>query len=262
MSRVAIITGGAQGIGAAAARGFLAAGFAGIVLVDRNTERLAAEAKAMSPRGPVATLAADLRDDTTPPKAVDLALQRFGRLDVLVNAAGNTERCGIEDVDQAAYARLFDINVKAPLFMMQHAARAMQAHGEGGVIINVASMLAYGGPPDIGIYAGSKAALVALSRNAANAMKRKGIRVFCINLGWVNSEGEHALQTGFHKQPQNWADLQGRKLPFGRLILPEDVAGLCTYLVTPSAQMMTGAVIDFEQMPVGTYDVHPMVAGS
>jgi NAD(P)-dependent dehydrogenase (short-subunit alcohol dehydrogenase family) len=262
LARVALITGGAQGIGAAAARQFLCDGFAGVVLVDRNAERLAQEARELAPLGPVATLADDLRDDNTPQSAVDLALAKFGRVDVLLNAAGNTERCGIEDTSVEAYHRLFDVNVKAPLFMMQKAAAAMVKAGQGGVIINISSMLAYGGPPDIGIYAGSKAALVALSKNAANTLKRKGVRVYCINLGWALTEGEHALQTGFHKQPENWAEAAGQKVPFGRLISPEDIAGTCAYLVSPAAAMMTGAVIDYEQMPIGTYDFHPMVARS
>ena len=260
MTRVAIITGGAQGIGAATAKQFLRDGFAGVVLVDRNATRLAQEAKALSEFGAVGFLMADLRDDATPQKAVDLALEKFGRIDVLLNAAGNTERCSIEDTSIDAYHRLFDVNVKAPLFMMQKAAAAMVEAGQGGVIINISSMLAYGGPPEIGVYAASKAALVASSKNAANTLKRKAVRVYCINLGWALTEGEHAMQTGFHKQPENWAETAGREVPFGRLISPEDVAGTCAYLVSPAASMMTGAVIDYEQMPMGTYDFHPMVA--
>lgn len=260
MSRVALITGGAQGLGAATAKRFLQEGFAGVVLVDRNGARLDQEVKTLEDVGRAVPLVADLRDDATPAKAVALALKEFGRLDVLVNAAGNTERCGVADASVEAYHRLFDVNVKAPLFMMQKAAEAIIKGGEGGVIINVASMLAHGGPPDIGVYSGSKAALVGLSKNAANAYKRQGVRVFCINLGWANTEGEHNLQTGFHKQPQNWAELAGEKVPFGRLIVPDDLAGVCAFLVSPPAQMMTGAVIDYEQMPLGTYDFHPMVA--
>ncbi len=256
MTRVAIITGGAQGLGAAIAKQFLHDGFAGVVLLDRNADRLALEAKALSKFGTVATLTADLRDDTTPEKAVAMALERFGRLDVLVNAAGNTERCGVEDATVEAFHRLYDINIKAPLFLMQKSAAAMT---RGGSIINISSMLAYGGPPDIGIYASSKAALVALSKNAANTLKSKGIRVNCINLGWANTEGEHNLQVGFHKQPQNWAELAAAKVPFGKLIAPEHVAGTCAYLVSSAAELMTGAVIDYEQMPIGTYDFHPMV---
>ena len=256
MGRVALITGGAQGIGAAAARQFLKDGFSGVVLVDRNAARLTEQAMELSSPHKVATFAADLRDDETPIRAVGLALEKFGQLDVVLNAAGNTERCSVEDVTIEAYARLFDVNVKAPLFMMQKAAAVM---GAGSVIINISSMLAHGGPPDIGIYAGSKAALVGLTKNAANALKRKGIRVFAINLGWVNTEGEHALQTGFHQQPDNWAEVAGAKVPFGRLITPEDVAGVCAFLASDAAQMMTGAVIDNEQMPIGTYDFHPML---
>ena len=233
MPRIALITGGAQGIGAGAALRFLKDSFAGVVLVDRNADRLQQQAQELSAYGSIATLAADLRDNATPAKAVALALEKFGRLDVLLNAAGNTERCGVADVTVEAYARLFDINVKAPLFMMQRAAAVMHP---GSVIINLSSMLAHGGPADIGVYSGSKAALVGLTKNAANAFKGKGIRVFAINLGWVNSEGEHALQTGFHQQPENWADIAGGKVPFGRLITPTDVAGVCAFLVSEPAQ--------------------------
>lgn len=256
MTRVAIITGGAQGIGAAVAKQFLDDGFAGVVLLARTAERLEQEAKVLSQPGKVATLAADLADDATPGKAVDLALKTFGRLDVLVNAAGNTQRWSVENATVEAYTQMFDVNVKAPLFMMQKAAAAMP---NGGCIINISSMLAHGGPADIGVYAASKAALVGLSKNAANALKRKGIRVNCINLGWANTEGEHALQTKFHRQPENWAELAGKKVPFGKLISPEHIAGTCAYLVSPAAELMTGAIIDYEQMPVGTYDFHPMV---
>ncbi len=256
MSRVALITGGAQGIGAAIARQFLRDGFSGVVLVDRNAERLAIEAKLLSQLGAVETLCADLRDDATAAKAIASCIQKFGRIDVLVNAAGNTERGGIADTTPEVFHRLFDVNVKAPLLMMQEAAKHMVA-AKSGVIINVASMLAHGGPPSIATYAASKAALVALSKNAANTFKREGVRVYCIALGWALTEGEHALQTGFHKLPENWHEDIGARMPAGRLIAPEDVAGLCAFLVSPSAQMMNGVVIDFEQMPIGVYDVHP-----
>lgn len=258
MTRVALITGGAQGIGAAAARSFLASGFAGCVLVDRNADALQ-RTQASLGAGKTAILAADLLQPGTPKAAVDLALRTFGRLDVLLNAAGNTERWSLDDVTPDAYERVFGVNVRAPAFMMQEAAKALRQSG-GGVIINVASMLAYGGPPNLGIYSASKAALVVLTKNAANAWKREGIRVFAINLGWVNSDGEHKLQTEFHKLPQNWADLIGKRMPFGRLIVPDDVAGLCQFLVSPPAQMMSGAVIDYEQMPAGTFDSHPALA--
>jgi NAD(P)-dependent dehydrogenase (short-subunit alcohol dehydrogenase family) len=256
MTRIALITGGAQGIGAAAARQFLSDGFSGVVLLDRNAERLKVEAKALSKLGAVEIFSADLRDDATPAKAVAFTLEKFGKLDVLVNAAGSTARGGIADATFDIYDTLFEVNVKAPLFLMQEAAKHMMA-AKSGVIINVASMIAYGGPPNLVIYSASKAALVALTKHAANTFKRDGVRAFCINLGWVNTEGEHALQTGFHKLPEDWHEVIGKRMPAGRLILPEDVAGLFGYMVSPSAQMMNGAVIDYEQMPVGAFDAHP-----
>ena len=255
--RTVLITGGAQGIGAAVAKKFLGDGFSGVLLVDRNAEKLAAMQKQIG-KG-VEVFAGDLRDNETAVAAVAKAIKSFGRLDVVVNAAGNTERCGIADTTPEAFARLFDVNVKAPLLMMQEAAKHM-VPAKSGVIINVASMLAHGGPPNLATYSASKSALVTLSRSAANTFKRDGVRVFCINLGWALTDGEHELQTKFHKLPQDWATTMGARMPFGRLITADDVAGLCAFLVSPPAQMMTGAVIDYEQMPAGTFDVHPALS--
>ena len=255
--RTALITGGAQGIGAAVAKKFLSDGFSGVLLVDRNAEKLSALQKQIG-KG-VEILAGDLRDNETPAAAVAKAIKSFGRLDVVVSAAGNTERCGIADTTPDAFARLFDVNVKAPLLLMQEAAKHM-VPAKSGVIINVASMLAHGGPPNLATYSASKSALVTLSRSAANTFKRDGVRVFCINLGWALTDGEHELQTTFHKLPQDWATTMGARMPFGRLITADDVAGLCAFLVSPPAQMMTGAVIDYEQMPAGTFDSHPALS--
>lgn len=257
--RVALVTGGAQGIGAATARQFLQEGFGGVLLVDRNADGLSAQARKLLAVGRAEILVGDLREAALPRRAVELAMETFGRLDVLVNAAGNTERCGLDDTTADAFDRLFSINVKAPLFLMQEAVKAMRAAG-AGTIINVSSMLAHGGPPNLLTYAASKAALVTLTKSAANAVKREGIRVFAINLGWVHSEGEQHLQTAFHGMPEDWAQSIGRRMPAGRLISPQDVAGLMAFLVSPAAQMMTGAVIDYEQMPAGTFDQHPALA--
>lgn len=256
--RVALVTGAAQGIGLGTARRFLADGFAGVMLLDRNASGLAAAQRKL-PAGLVDLYAADLREDGVAPGAVAATLKRFGRLDVLVNAAGNTERCGLDDVTPDSFHRLFEVNVKAPLFLMQEAVKPMRRQGSG-VIINVASMLAYGGPPNLVVYSASKAALNTMTRSVANAVKREGVRVFGINLGWVHTDGEQQLQTGFHGLPEDWAQHIGRRMPSGRLISPEDVAGVMAFLVSPPAQMMTGAIIDYEQMPVGVFESHPALA--
>jgi NAD(P)-dependent dehydrogenase (short-subunit alcohol dehydrogenase family) len=257
--RVAVITGGAQGLGAATATRFLANGFAGVLLVDRNAKKLAETARSLEVGGKVFTCTADLRDDGVAEKVMNQAETRFGRVDVLINAAGNTERCGIDDTTPEAFDRIFETNVKAPFFLMQQAIKAMRTQGSG-VIVNVASMLAYGGPPNLSTYSSSKAALVTLTRSVANTVKREGIRCFAINLGWVATDGEHALQTSFHRMPTDWAAHIGARMPAGRMITSEDVAELMVFLVSPAAQMMNGAVIDYEQMPVGVFDSHPALA--
>ncbi len=259
MSRIALVTGGAQGIGGASAERFLKDGFRGVLLVDRNAEMLAVKCRELSRFGEVETLAADLLDGATPDRAVNLALEKFGTIDVLVNAAGSTERCGIDDTTPDAFDRLFDTNVKAPLFLMQAVAKPMLKQ-KSGVIINMTSMLAHGGPPNLATYSASKSALVTLTKSAANTYKRDGVKVFAINLGWIATEGEHKTQTEFHKLPQDWAGTMGKRMPTGRLINATDVAGVCAFLVSPPAQMMTGAVIDYEQMPVGVFDDHPALA--
>ena len=257
--RVALVTGGAQGLGYAAAKRFLELGFSGVLLLDRNGPGLKEAARRLSALGPAEAFEGDLLDPALPARAVAAALSAFGRLDVLVNAAGNTERCGLDDTTPEAFDRLFSVNTRAPLFLMQEAAKVMRAR-RGGTIINVSSMLSYGGPANLTTYAASKAALNSRTRGVANSLTREGIRVFGINLGWVHSEGEQALQTGFHGLPENWAEEIGRRMPAGRMIVPEDVAGLFGYLVSPSAQMMTGAIIDYEQMPAGVFDAHPALA--
>ena len=223
--RVALITGGSQGMGFATAKRFLADGFGGVLLLDRNGGRLAESAARLSAMGRVETLAGELMDASLPRRAVEACVGAFGRLDVLVNAAGNTERCGIDDTTPESYERLFSVNVRAPLFMMQAALGPMRENRRG-TIVNVSSMLAHGGPPNLATYSASKAALCTLTKAVANGVKREGIRAFAINLGWVNSDGEHAAQTSLHGMPQDWAETIGRRMPAGRMIVPDGVAGL------------------------------------
>jgi NAD(P)-dependent dehydrogenase (short-subunit alcohol dehydrogenase family) len=257
--RVALVTGGAQGLGFAAAKRFLESGFSGVMLLDRNGPKLQEAAAKLRHLGRVEAIEGDLLDVALAARAAAATLAAFGGIDVLVNAAGNTERCGLDDTTPDSFERLFGINVRAPYFLMQEVVKPMRLKGSG-TIINVSSMLSHGGPPNLATYSASKAALNTLTRSVANSVKREGIRVFAINLGWVHSEGEQALQTGFHGLAENWAEEIGRRMPAGRLIVPDDVAGLFAYLVSPSARMMTGAVIDYEQMPAGVFDAHPALA--
>ena len=256
-TRTALVTGGAQGIGEGVARRLVAEGVGQIALVDRNEAGLAAVAKALAALGAdVLPVVAELSSVAACRSAVAQTIARFGKIDILANCAGNTERGGVLDTDEALFERSIAVNLRAPFFLIQEAAKDMKRR-KSGVIINIASMLAYGGPPHIAIYSITKAAVVALTKNAANALKRNGIRVYAINLGWAVTPQEHQLQTKLHGLPEDWAERIGAKQPFGRLIIPDDVGGLCAFLVSQDAAMMTGNIIDLEQFVMGTMDEHP-----
>ena len=177
--RTALITGGAQGIGAAVARKFLGEGFSGVRWVDRNAEKLAAMQKQIGKGAEI--YAGDLRGRGHRRRRSQGG-QSFGRLDVLVNAAG-IRRAAALRIQAGSFDRLFEVNVKAPLFMMQKQPK----HGGGQVRRDHQYCQHAGlwGPPNLTTYSASKSALMTLSRSAANTFKRDGIRVFCVNLGWT-----------------------------------------------------------------------------
>jgi NAD(P)-dependent dehydrogenase (short-subunit alcohol dehydrogenase family) len=255
MTRTAIVTGAAQGIGEAAARRLLAEGFTWFLLIDRQAEKLATVAASLREAGAKVTeLSADLvaLDELLP--RLDAALATLGPVHALINAAGTTVRGGLQDTTPETFDFIFALNVRAAFFLMQRTAPRMPP---GGVIVNITSMLAYGGPPFLLAYSASKAALVALTKGAANTVKRDGLHVFGINLGWTWTPAEQEIQTRVHGLPADWAKTLGRKQPFGRLLLPEDPAALIGFLVSPAAAMMTGAIVDLDQFVAGTVDDNP-----
>lgn len=254
-TRSAIVTGAAQGIGEAAALRLAMSGVGRFLLIDRQTDKLFAVARALTTTGAeVETLVADLTDLAHLLPLLDAALVRMGNVDVLVNAAGTTARGGLSDTSPETFDFIFALNVRAAFFMMQ---RAVPHMGRGGAIVNITSMLAYGGPTFLLAYSASKAALVTLTKGTANAVKRDGIRVFGINLGWTWTPAEQEVQTRLHGLAENWSDVMGAKQPFGRLLMPEDPAALIAFLVSDDARMMTGAIIDLDQYVAGTIDDNP-----
>jgi NAD(P)-dependent dehydrogenase (short-subunit alcohol dehydrogenase family) len=252
--RTAIITGAAQGVGEATARRLLKDGIGKLLLVDMDAPKLEAVAASLRKDGAdVAVCAGDLSEIANCAAAVGAAMTKFGRIDILANCAGSTVRGGILDTSEETFDRLFAVNVKAPFFMIQHAAKEMQKR-RSGVIVNISSMLAHGGPPFLLTYSATKAALVAVTKSAANALKRDNVRLFAINLGWTVTPTERRVQTEVHGMPEDWAEMVGQQQPFGRLLMPDDPAGLISFLVSPDARMMTGAIIDLEQFVIGTTD--------
>ena len=254
-SRSAVIAGAAQGVGEAVALRLAREGVGRFLLIDRQSDRLAEVSERLQADGArVETLTQDLTDIDGTIAAVGQAVARMGTVDILVNAAGTTARGGLSSTKPETFDAIFALNVRAPFFMMQTVAPAMS---RGGRIVNICSMLAYGGPPFLLAYSSSKAALVSLTRGAANTLKGDGLHVFGINLGWTWTPAEQEVQTRVHGLPEDWAERLGPKQPFGRLLMPEDPAGVVAFLVSPDARMMTGAIIDLDQFVAGTVDDNP-----
>jgi NAD(P)-dependent dehydrogenase (short-subunit alcohol dehydrogenase family) len=254
-NRSAIVTGAAQGIGEAAARRLQAEGFSRFLLIDRQADQLETVAADIRQRGAtVQTLTLDLTDLDALLARLAATLADFAPVSVLINAAGTTARGGLQDTSPETFDMIFALNVRAAFFMMQKTVPHM---AKGGVIVNITSMLAYGGPPFLLAYSASKAALVALTKGTANTVKRDGIHVFGINLGWTWTPAEQEVQTRVHGLPLDWSETLGRKQPFGRLLVPDDPASLIAFLISPGAAMMTGAIIDLDQYVAGTVDDNP-----
>ncbi|MGF1627924.1 MAG: SDR family oxidoreductase [Kiloniellaceae bacterium] len=256
---VAIVTGGTQGVGAAIALRLARAGAAGLVLVGRDQGRGEAVCAEIEALGCVARLVlADLGEVAGCRQAIEVCSEAFGRLDGLVNAAGITNRGGIDDTTPELWDRLFAVNVRAPFFLSQEAVRLMRRNpvtetGQAGSIVNIITMSSHGGQPKLTAYSASKGALATLTRNLGHALRQDRIRVNGLNIGWTETPNEHRVQRA-EGQPADWLQRAEAAQPFGRLIKPDDVAEAALFLLGPASGIMTGSVIDYDQMVIGAYD--------
>ena len=253
--KVAIITGGTQGLGEAIARLFGERAAAGIVICGRNAEGGERVASEISAAGcPAVFVQADLAKVADCRKVVAKADERFGRVDALVNAAALTDRGNIFDTTEERYNEIFDVNVRAPFFLIQESVKIMRREKIAGSIVNIQSMSAHGGQPFITAYCASKGALAILTRNDAQSLLKFRIRVNGLNIGWMSTVGEDNIQKTYHGAKDGWLEEAVKTRPFGRLLDPKEVARACAYLCSDESGLMTGSNIDFDQNVVGTGD--------
>lgn len=253
--KIAVITGGTQGLGAAIARTFAKAGAAGIAIIGRDAEkgRKVAESIEAETAASVLVITADLGNIDDVRRIMAEADARFGRVDILVNAAGLTDRGNLLNTTPELFDRMFAVNTRAPFFLMQDAVKIMEREGIEGRIVNIGSASELAGQPFIAPYCASKAALATLTRNSGFALMRNRIHVNQLDIGWMASDHERALQLSESGDP-DWEKKANAGLPFGRLLDPAEVARAVLWMASDDSGMMTGAVIHFDQSVWGGYD--------
>ncbi len=253
--KVIAVTGGTQGIGEAAARAAAASGAEGIIICGRNVTRGTKVAADLSADGTDCRfVACELSDPDQCRRVIGTCDETFGRIDGLVNAAGITDRGGILDMSVELWDRLFAVNVRAPFILMQEAAKLMKREATPGSVVNIITMSSHGGQPFLTGYSSSKGALVTLTKNAAHALRDARIRINALNIGWADTPNEHRVQIEEMGEDAGWLGRAEAAQPFGQLIKPPEVAELIVFLLSARSGIMTGSVIDYDQMVMGAYD--------
>ncbi|MBT9370410.1 SDR family oxidoreductase [Rhizobium sp. CSW-27] len=257
--KIAVVTGGTQGLGAAVAERLAEAGAGGIVIVGRGAEKGRTVARRISDATGVRVelVTADLAEIDAVRSVIPAADRLFGRIDILVNAAGLTDRGNILNTTPELFDRMFAVNTRAPFFLLQDAAKVMIREGIEGRVVNIGSMSSLAGQPFLAPYSASKGALATLTRNAAFSLMRHRIHVNQLDIGWMNSDHERKLILSETGDP-DFIDRAAAQKPFGRILDPKEVARAVLWMASDESGMMTGAVIPFDQSVYGGYDDAPV----
>ena len=250
--KIALVTGSTSGIGEGIAMLFAAEG-ASVMISGRDTERGAQVVEQAIAAGvPADRLAfhrADLSDVEQCRDLVAQTVERLGGLDILVNNAGDVTRGTIENTTIELWDRHMAVNLRAPFVLTQAALPHMRARG-GGSIVNIGSINAYIGATKLLSYSTSKGGLMTFTKNVASDLKRYRIRVNQLNVGWTLTDGEERVQRD-ETGREDWLEQAVAQAPFGRLLLPRDIALAAIYFASDESALITGSVLDLEQSPIG-----------
>ncbi len=234
--KVAIVTGGAKGLGCGMAIGLAEAG-ADIALVD-IVDMTEAKEKITALGRRCITIKTDLSQSGAVEQIVEETVKSLGGINILVNNAGIIRRAPFLEFSLKDWDDVMNINIRALFLLSQAAARVMVQQGQGGRIVNVASMLSFQGGIRVPSYTSSKSAVMGLTRLMANELCSHGITVNAIAPGYMATDNTQPLR----EDPQRSAEILGR-IPAGRWGTPEDLQGVVVFLCSGAAEYINGYTV-------------------
>jgi 3-oxoacyl-[acyl-carrier protein] reductase len=246
--KVALITGGSRGIGAATVRIFVAAGARVLFNYEKSksqAEALVNELSAGNVASNVSAVACNLSGTQTAHELVAAAVQRFGRLDILVANHGvwPAEDAPIDQMDDAQWRRTVAINLDSVFALIKHSVAQMKKQeksaGTAGHIVLVSSTAGQRGEAFHCDYAATKGALISMVKGLSTELARDGIYVNCVAPGWVHTD----MSASTLKDPKSGAAIFAT-IPLGRVATPEEIAAPILFLCTPAAGFITGEVLN------------------
>ena len=232
--KVALVTGGASGIGLRAAQVFAEAG-ASVVLADRDADGAAEAARQIGPNA--AAIGGDVTNEDDAAAMVDACVQHFGRLDIAFNNAGIGGFAPIQDYELDDFRRVIDVCLTGVFLCIKHEAKQLIAQG-GGSIINTASLNAMQATEGLSAYCSAKAGVAMLTKVAALELGRREIRVNAIGPGLIRTP----LTQGLRDVP-GLEEAFVNEAPIGRIGEPQDIAQLALYLASDASSLMTGQTL-------------------
>ncbi len=245
--KVAIVTGGARGIGAAIAEAYAREG-ARVCVADIEVEAATGTANRIG--GKSFAFKLDVTDLGSIAACVAHTEKEAGGVDILVNNAAIFDMGPLEDIAEKSYDRVFDVNVKGVLFMTQAAARSMIARGKGGKIINFASQAGRRGEALVAVYCASKAAVISLTQSAGLALIKHGINVNGISPGVVDTpmwDRVDALFAKYENRPLGEKKrLVDEGVPYGRMGKPEDHVGAAIFLASNESDYVVAQTLNVD----------------
>jgi D-sorbitol dehydrogenase (acceptor) len=245
--KVAIVTGGAKGIGAAICRRYAREG-ARVAVADILKPEAAELAGGLG--GGAFALDLDVSSRPSIEAAVDQAVATAGGVDILVNTAAIFDMAPFLEITEASFERQFAINVKGLLFVSQAVAARMVDQGQGGKIINFASQAGRRGEALVAVYCASKAAVISLTQSMGLALIRHGINVNGIAPGVIDTPMWDQVDALFAKyeglQPGEKKRQVGAAVPFGRMGLPEDMTGAAVFLASADADYVVAQTLNVD----------------